>query len=198
MARTVGSSADATRQQILAAARELFVQTGYAGTSIKDITERVGVTKGSVYYHFSSKEEILHALVSPLIEALEAFTADVTAAGGLDGDLVGRLVDLVHEHAGVLSSVFGDPSTVRSLAVRHQLPARIDALVRAIAGSGDPVALLRAHCVLGVIQAATMPPVAVDFEAVGIPAPRHGAPRLTADQREFTVAAARAILALPL
>src|SRR5262245_57459112 len=102
MARTVGSNAEATRQRILAAARELFVERGYAGTSIRDITERVGVTKASVYYHFSSKEEILHALVVPFIEALEAFTADADAAGDLDAPLVRRLFGLFDEHAGVL------------------------------------------------------------------------------------------------
>ncbi|GAA4736333.1 TetR/AcrR family transcriptional regulator [Phytohabitans rumicis] len=197
MARTVGSSADATRQQILAAARELFVERGYAGASIKDITERVGVTKGSLYYHFSSKEEILHALVSPLIEALEAFTAEVTAAGGLDADLVRRLLDLIDEHSGVLKSVFGDPSTAQSLAMRHRLPARIDALVRAVAGSDDPVAVLRALCVLGVIHAATLAPAGIEFDADGVPAPRFGTAPLTGEQRKFALAAALAVLDLP-
>jgi AcrR family transcriptional regulator len=198
MARTVGSNAEETRQRILTAAQELFIDRGYAGTSVRDITERVGVTKASAYYHFSSKEEILHALVVPLIEALETFTADISAAGGLDADLVRRLLGLLDEHAGVFRSVFGDPSTARSLAVRHQLPMRIDALVRAVAGSDDPVAVLRAQCVLGIIHTATLAPDGMDFDADGLPTPRHGAARLTNKQRDFTLAAALAVLGLPI
>jgi AcrR family transcriptional regulator len=198
MARTVGSNAEATRQRILAAARELFVDRGYAGTSIRDITDRIGVTKASVYYHFSSKEEILHALVVPLIEALEAFTAEVTAAGRLDARLVGQLLSLLDEHAGVVRSVFGDPSSARSLAVRHGLPRRIDALVHALAGSDDPIALLRAQCVLGIIHTATLAPHGMDFDADGLPTPRRGAPRLSGEQRDFTLAAALAVLGLPI
>ncbi|GAA0905714.1 TetR/AcrR family transcriptional regulator [Virgisporangium aurantiacum] len=196
MARTVGSSADATRRQILTTARELFVDHGYAATSIKDITERVGVTKGSLYYHFSSKEEILHALVSPLIEALEVFTAEVTAAGGLNAELVRRLLNLIDEHAGVLKSVFGDPSTAQSLAVRFRLPERIDGLIRAVAGSEDADAVLRALCVLSVIHAATLAPAGIDVDANGIPTPRFGTAPLTGDQRAFVLAAALAVLDL--
>jgi hypothetical protein len=110
---------------------------------------------------------------------------------------VRRLLDLLDEHAGVLKSVFGDPSTAHSLAVRHQLPIRVDALVRVVAGSDDPVAILRAQCVLSIIQTATLAPTGVDFDADGLPTPRRGAARLTDGQRDFALAAALAILDLP-
>ena len=50
------------RTQIMLAAAELFVRHGYAGTSIRDIAERVGLLAGSVYHHFRSKEDILLAV----------------------------------------------------------------------------------------------------------------------------------------
>jgi AcrR family transcriptional regulator len=53
---------DERRNQIMLAAAELFVKRGYAGTSIRDIAERVGLLAGSVYHHFRSKEEILLAV----------------------------------------------------------------------------------------------------------------------------------------
>ncbi|WP_235489043.1 helix-turn-helix domain-containing protein, partial [Frankia sp. AvcI1] len=53
-----GSASD-TRSRILAAAVSLFGEQGYAGTSVRDISERLGVTKAALYYHFPSKETIL-------------------------------------------------------------------------------------------------------------------------------------------
>lgn len=47
-----------TKQRILSASLELFASKGYAGTSMNDIISKVGIRKGSVYWHFKSKEEI--------------------------------------------------------------------------------------------------------------------------------------------
>ncbi len=65
--RLAADSADAMppeerRNQIMLAAAELFGKHGYAGSSIRDIAERVGVLAGSVYHHFASKEDILVAV----------------------------------------------------------------------------------------------------------------------------------------
>ncbi len=51
-----------TRQRILDVALELFTEQGYDGTSLREISERLGVTKAALYYHFTSKEDILLAL----------------------------------------------------------------------------------------------------------------------------------------
>jgi AcrR family transcriptional regulator len=48
-----------TQKRIVQAALELFVRNGYHGTSISDITRRVGLTKGALYAHFTSKGELL-------------------------------------------------------------------------------------------------------------------------------------------
>src|SRR2546430_10190455 len=101
MARTTGSHADDTRSRILTAARELFVDRGYAGTSVRDIAEHLGMTKGALYYHFSSKEDLLYALVEPLLEALEEFTAHARDTGRI-GDLIRGMVDLLDKHRGLL------------------------------------------------------------------------------------------------
>jgi AcrR family transcriptional regulator len=51
-----------TRQRILDVALELFINQGYDGTSLRQIAERLGVTKAALYYHFASKEDLLLAL----------------------------------------------------------------------------------------------------------------------------------------
>ena len=52
------------RDQILQVALDLFTKQGYDKTSLREIAERLEVTKAALYYHFASKEEILSALVA--------------------------------------------------------------------------------------------------------------------------------------
>lgn len=55
--------AERTRNLILDAAAEAFDARGFAGASLSDILARAGVTKGALYFHFASKEELAKALV---------------------------------------------------------------------------------------------------------------------------------------
>ncbi|MBR3324648.1 MAG: TetR/AcrR family transcriptional regulator [Clostridia bacterium] len=52
-----------TKRKIFETSMKLFAEKGYDGTSIEEITSVVGVAKGTLYYHFSSKEEIFNFLV---------------------------------------------------------------------------------------------------------------------------------------
>lgn len=52
-----------TRERILRAALELFAQSGYLGTSMSDIAQQLGITKGALYKHYTSKQEILDSIV---------------------------------------------------------------------------------------------------------------------------------------
>lgn len=53
-----------TKQRILETALELFAQTGYLGTSMSDIAGQLGITKGALYKHYASKQEILSSIVA--------------------------------------------------------------------------------------------------------------------------------------
>ncbi|MFF8771419.1 ScbR family autoregulator-binding transcription factor [Kitasatospora sp. NPDC015120] len=53
----------ATRQTVLHAAAEVFDERGYAGATMAEILERAGVTKGALYFHFPSKEELALAVI---------------------------------------------------------------------------------------------------------------------------------------
>jgi AcrR family transcriptional regulator len=56
------SAGASTRERILDVALDLFTDQGFDGTSMREIAERLDITKPSIYYHFASKEEILMAL----------------------------------------------------------------------------------------------------------------------------------------
>ena len=51
-----------TRERILDVALDLFTDQGFDGTSMREIAEKLGISKPAIYYHFASKEEILMAL----------------------------------------------------------------------------------------------------------------------------------------
>jgi AcrR family transcriptional regulator len=61
-----------TRTRIQAVALELFTEQGYDATSLREIAERLGVTKAALYYHFKSKEEIVESLTGDQIKRVEA------------------------------------------------------------------------------------------------------------------------------
>lgn len=52
-----------TKRKIFETSMKLFADKGYDATSVEEITATVGVAKGTLYYHFSSKEEIFNFLV---------------------------------------------------------------------------------------------------------------------------------------
>ncbi|WP_327035862.1 TetR family transcriptional regulator [Micromonospora ureilytica] len=64
--------ADDTRTRILRAALDLFAEHGYQRTSLRQIGERLRLTKTAILYHFPAKEHLLAALVEPLVADLEA------------------------------------------------------------------------------------------------------------------------------
>jgi AcrR family transcriptional regulator len=51
------------RGQILSTAKNLFIQHGYHGLSMREIAESIGVTKAALYYHFKDKEELFLAIL---------------------------------------------------------------------------------------------------------------------------------------
>jgi AcrR family transcriptional regulator len=67
-----------TRERILDVALELFNDQGYDGTSLREIAERLGITKAALYYHFERKEDILlelhlrlHALGRDVLDRID-------------------------------------------------------------------------------------------------------------------------------
>ncbi|WP_286079005.1 TetR/AcrR family transcriptional regulator [Faecalibaculum rodentium] len=69
--------AAARRSEILDAAEKLFGTKGYDATSTGDILRELGIARGTLYYHFKSKEDILDAMIDRLTQALAARAAGV-------------------------------------------------------------------------------------------------------------------------
>jgi AcrR family transcriptional regulator len=76
--RTQAERTATTRAALLAAARDLFAEQGFAGTGREQIVERAGVTRGALYHHFATKEDVFRELV----EQLEQEMLERVAAAG--------------------------------------------------------------------------------------------------------------------
>jgi len=61
-----------TRSRVQKVALELFAEQGYEKTSLREIAERLGVTKAALYYHFKSKEDIVHSFTDDYFTELDA------------------------------------------------------------------------------------------------------------------------------
>src|SRR5216684_4003568 len=70
-----------TQQAIVAAAAELFARKGFGATSLDDIADTLGVTKGAFYYHVKNKEEILRLIYLTVLTVSEEPLRRIVEAG---------------------------------------------------------------------------------------------------------------------
>lgn len=77
--RTQSERSQATRVALVAAARPLFAERGYAGVGTEEIVRAAGVTRGALYHHFAGKRQLFEAVY----EQLEAELSERIAVGAL-------------------------------------------------------------------------------------------------------------------
>jgi AcrR family transcriptional regulator len=110
-----------TRDRILAAALDLFIEQGYEKTSLREIAEQVGVTKAALYYHFASKEEIFRTLMEPFSavqgQALELLRSHPTLEEWGKG--LEALVAWVLPHRKLLGLLENNQGVINALGHDH-------------------------------------------------------------------------------
>ena len=89
------------RQEILRTAARLFQQQGYDGTSMNDVAAALKLSKGGLYHHFQSKDEILFDLMS---HAMDITEQRVIAPAKTIADPEERLRTVIRCHIGVVMS----------------------------------------------------------------------------------------------
>lgn len=66
-----------TREKILAAARQVFAQKGYTGTSIAEVVKKSKLARGTFYLHFQSVEQVLNALLQEIFIDIQRYLTDL-------------------------------------------------------------------------------------------------------------------------
>ncbi|MTD53898.1 TetR/AcrR family transcriptional regulator [Amycolatopsis pithecellobii] len=112
-------------ESLLAVAVKLFNERGYDGTSMEDLSRKLGITKSAIYHHVPSKEELLRLSVN---RALDGLFAIVTELDTVDGRALERLEHLVRGSVAVLVERL--PFVTLLLRVRGNTKVERDALAR--------------------------------------------------------------------
>ncbi len=96
MARRTKAEAEQTRQKILKAALDLFVEKGYERATFEDVADRIRLTKGAVYWHFKSKPDLFAELVEDMTaKHTEQIARVLSAPVSLDG-LTAHFIERAH------------------------------------------------------------------------------------------------------
>lgn len=106
------SRGEQTRSAILQAAYDLFLNTGYHGTSMRQIADRAGVALGGIYNHFSSKEEIFKSILvayHPVNEILPALNkAGGDSAEGILRSAAQLMIERIYERPAFLNLFYSE------------------------------------------------------------------------------------------
>jgi AcrR family transcriptional regulator len=104
-----------TKTEIHRAATELFSTQGYEKTSLREIAEQVGITKASLYYHYSSKQDLLRAIVGTFLDDMSrvlGLVEDVPWSPETERELLGAYVDVVIAHRSTGPTLLRDIAAV--------------------------------------------------------------------------------------
>ncbi len=126
------------KTELIQASISLFVEKGFSATSIQDIVDKVGVTKGSFYYHFKSKEALLmHIHLSYIDDLLSRQDRILVSEHSAEKKLV-RIVELLIrdiEDQGAIGQVY-----YREL--RHLTPENADVIRKKRADFRDKIEMV--------------------------------------------------------
>lgn len=172
------------RAQLLQAAQESFVDTGYHATAMDDIAERAGVSKPVLYQHFASKQELYLGLVDlqadRLVALVQAALNSTTDNAERVAATVGAYFEFVDQDPGYRLIFDSDQSSDPD--VRDRLTRVVEACAGAIAGTiqQDTGLAVEAATLLGTACIGLAQSCAERWVADGRPVPRGQAADLVA------------------
>ena len=123
MVRRSKEDALATRNALLDAAERVFLAKGVAGTSLNDIAQAAGTTRGAIYWHFEDKADLFNAMMDRVAMPLQCALSLVDAAPGED-----PLPALRRALRAALHQTVHDPQTQRVFEVATHKVEYVDSL----------------------------------------------------------------------
>jgi AcrR family transcriptional regulator len=153
-----------TRARIQRVALELFAEQGYERTSLREIAERLGVTKAALYYHFKSKEDIVRSFTEDYfarLDALIAWGSEQPPGAETARELLDRYITIVMEGGEVFRFLERNQATVHGTEDgKHrftQFRPRLKALMEIITGpDASPRSRIRAAATLFAVSTSCM------------------------------------------
>ncbi|MGA8118171.1 MAG: helix-turn-helix domain-containing protein [Actinocatenispora sp.] len=132
-----------TRQRIQQVALELFVERGYEKTALREIAERLGVTKAALYYHFKTKEDIVFSIFEDGAAALDrliAWAQEQPRTQETRLEIVRRFAAMMGRQRTVMRFLQENQPALRELQVGELMRARLTALSDLLSDESMPLA----------------------------------------------------------
>jgi AcrR family transcriptional regulator len=150
---------ESTRQRILDVALELFAAQGFAATTTRELSERLGFTKAALYYHFHSKDDLLQALVEPVMAELSGLLAryaTTPADDAVRAAVLADYLDVLVRHRRLIGVLVQDPSVAGRPAIQagQEYYLRLTGLLSGSADTAEDRARIR--FVLGGLHATVL------------------------------------------
>jgi AcrR family transcriptional regulator len=153
-----------TRARIQQVALELFAEQGYERTSLREIAERLGVTKAALYYHFKSKEDIVRSFTEDhfcRLDALIAWGGQQPPGASTGHEVLERYITILLDGSEVFLFLERNQASVASSGGGkqrfEQFRPRLNALVEIITGPyAQPRSRIRAAAAIFAVSAACM------------------------------------------
>ncbi|NDJ75214.1 MAG: TetR/AcrR family transcriptional regulator [Chloroflexi bacterium] len=119
-------------EAIVRAAADVFYRKGYHGATMADIAREVNLTAGSLYHHFSSKEQLLGAVLETGFAAITCAVQQVAESGAPPADQLRQVIHL-HitseiEHADIAAALIFEIRALSDSALRASFVRQRDAL----------------------------------------------------------------------
>jgi AcrR family transcriptional regulator len=139
-------------RRIASLALARFRVGGFVGTSIADLAGALGVSKAAIYYHYRSKDALLHRLVDPLLDAIDACIQDHNQPRRTARQLLGDYLAVLLAHREVVPLVATDVAVLNHPTIGPRLHAQNQQLQSLLtAPNTDVAARLRAEAAVGAI-----------------------------------------------
>lgn len=154
--------ADDTRSRIQAVALDLFSEQGYDATSLREIAERLGVTKAALYYHFKSKEEIVDSLTADHVARLDTlleWAQTQEATPEFRTEFLRRYMDNLNasQHFKIVKFIQQNQPAMKNMANAAKWRESLQRMISALSGPGAaPAERMRVGLALFGLHASAM------------------------------------------
>jgi AcrR family transcriptional regulator len=131
-----------TRTRIQHVALELFAEQGYDKTSLRELAQRLGMTKASLYYYFKSKDDIVQGLVDELLAAIDEvvdWSREHEPTPQHRRELIERYGKAVRGQGTLLRFLMENQPALRGLESGDVLRGRLRTLVDFVVDPADPL-----------------------------------------------------------
>ncbi|NUR68358.1 MAG: TetR/AcrR family transcriptional regulator [Streptomyces sp.] len=131
-----------TRRRIQQVALELFAEQGYEKTSLREIAERLEVTKAALYYHFKTKEDIITSIAEDLahpIQDLIAWAEEQPGTLETKQEMLRRYSVILWNSTDLFRFIQENQATVRDLNIGQTIRADMAALGNLLKDAGAPL-----------------------------------------------------------